>query len=313
MITEKDTPIQIITNTDLIGMNQEVAIFQPMVLTADTPVIMALHGNWSTYRRNEFYGKFFSRQGYLVVAPTFRHHYKGNESEVELGKTSVRDYAADAALLIDKLYQGQLIAGFQPTHQPVLMGHSMGGLVAQLIATQKFISGLILLNSAPPAGLSLHTDAAYHERIKKFDKLILGGKPYLPDFESMAWYVFNGMPAESHQSIYEKAVCESGTSSREILAGSGRGLPRLMARLLSQPVEIDPEWIACPMLIVGCERDRIIKPIVAKEMGRKYSGRTALTKVKVFPQFAHWVQYEPGWEESAMFIFGWLKGQETRQ
>ena len=299
--------------TEGVGANEEVAIFRPGNLTAETPVLILLHGNWATWQRNKNYGWFFSENGFLVIAPTFRHHKPGNDSSRDLGKTSVRDYAGDIIWLIKLLCDGELIPGFRPAKPPILMGHSMGGLVAQVVAEKTRLSALITLCSAPPAGVSLHTDKDYAKRIARLAPRIFSGKPYLPDSESLSLYVYNGMPENEHRALYDRAVHESGTSSREILAGSGSGLAKIIAGCLSQPIMVDESKIACPILVVGCENDKIIPPDVARDMYYKYQLAQKGVEIEILERFAHWPQCEPrtknqpGWEESAMFILEWIK------
>jgi pimeloyl-ACP methyl ester carboxylesterase len=304
---------EIITYPAIIGGNEEVAIYKPAKLTAESPVLFTLHGNWATRKRNEKYGEFFSGRGFLVVAPTYRYHDLEKQKDPvvleKLGKTSTLDYVKDIEFLFDQLYCGKLIPDFIPATAPIVMGHSMGGLVAQVVASRRRVRGLITLNSAPPAGVGLHTDEDYKKRIKKLAGRIMGGKPYLPDLETYSLYVANGMPQEERAEIYKNALFESGTSSREILAGSGSGLVKMIACVFSRPIKIDGAKINCPVLVIGCEKDRIVPKEVAIDLWRKYNReiQNYCASLHIFPQFAHWVQYEPGWEASANYILEWLK------
>lgn len=301
--------IQVLTEN--IGKNHEVAIYYPEEFTPETPVIFALHGNWATRARNDNYGKFFAEKGFLVVAPTFRHHHLDNHigpTATKLGKTSTMDYVKDVEKLMWQLRRGLLTNGCAPKKPPIIIGHSMGGVVAQVIASRRKVSAAILLSSAPPAGINLHTDKGYKKRIARFALLIFGGKAYLPDFESLSLYVYNGMPEEEHAGIYKKAVHESGTSSREILAGSGSGIVKFVARILSRPIVVNETLVICPVLVIGSRNDKSSVPQVAEELYRKYNSRPlGRTDLKIFENFAHWVQYEPGWERSAAFILEWIK------
>lgn len=310
-------PIRVFTMKDkeIIGQNEEVKIYYSAKTDKLLPPIIGLHGNWATNGRYEKYGRFFASRGFLFVAPTYRHHYPGNCSDKNLGKTSIRDYARDIVFLLKNLRETDLIGIQRFSLDPIVIGHSMGGLVAQLVASEIPLSGLVLLNSAPPAGVSLRANKDYKYRIKKYFGDILLGRSYLPDFESMSLYVYNGMPREMHKGLYSRAVCESGTATREILAGSANGLVKFIARLFSKPIKINPQKVKCPVLIIGCGKDRIIPQEIAKDIFSKYS-KCSLRQEKVniclLPSFAHWAQYEPGWEKSALVILNtilseWLK------
>src|ERR1700753_1417182 len=65
----------------------------------------------------------FEERGYTVHTPTLRHHeLPAHEGAAKVASLSLRDYADDVATLVNSL-----------DSQPLLVGHSMGGLVAQLV------------------------------------------------------------------------------------------------------------------------------------------------------------------------------------
>lgn len=290
------------------GFDRKGVVFLPEGRQPNPTPIVALHGNWATWRRYAYYGPYFADRGYAFIAPTYRFHRARNHGCRELGTTSIHGYVADVQQVLEATARGRLVQdlteSIQPlTRPPILMGHSMGGTIAQLIASRQDTSAVVLLNSAPVDGISLHTNLRYQWDMIPYLWQILSGQPYLPALRIMSRYVYNGMPAEQHEKIYEGASHESGTASREILAGSGKGPIRWLARLLSKPITIDPHAITCPLLIVGCEKDQVTPLQIAIDLANKYGPDTTL---KIFPQFAHWVQYEPGWEASAEYIFQWL-------
>ncbi|GEM_PF-6173278 len=300
-------PLQIILKSG-IGRCEEVSLYIPNSLPDVIRPILMLHGNWATSGRYRKYGRFFAEQNFVVIAPTYRHHYRGNGENQSLGRATIQDYANDTLSFLET-FQSTWLPINMPgvaVANPIVIGHSMGGLVAQMLATLIPLEALITLNSAPPAGVKLSPDRDYEQRIRKIASRIFFKKPYLPDFESMSLYVYNGMPKRKHRKLYEGAVHESGNSSLQILAGSGNGIVRIIARLLAKPVHIDETEIKCPILIIGCAKDRIIPPAIAERMHKKYSSANSKVSYTIFPQFAHWVQHEPGWESSANYILRWI-------
>src|SRR5450432_3814471 len=103
-------------------------------MTAIVMVHGAFCGGWVFER---FRGPF-EAAGFEVVAPDLRGHGEGEAPSAVVG-ASMTDYAADIATLCNDFAE-----------PPVLLGHSMGGLVAQLAARKARIKALVLLAPSPP-------------------------------------------------------------------------------------------------------------------------------------------------------------------
>ena len=271
------TKIHSICDKKIIGENHRLTVYEPEELKYPQP-ILAIHGMWGTSRRWENYGNFFSKRGFLFIAPDLRHHHQGNQFVKELGETSVNDYIADIKKLIETI------------PPPIIFGHSMGGLIAQKITSYNLSSKTVLLNSAPPAGVSLYADFRYQLSVIPYLPQILLKKSFKPSFKTFSRYVMNGMPEESRKSLYQSLVYESGQAAWDIKYGK---------------IEVNFNDLACPMLIIGCEKDRIVPPKVAEDIGKKI--RHCDYNVWTYPQFAHWIQLESGWEEPAQHILEWIK------
>ena len=81
------------------------------------------------------YKTFFEKRGYICVTPTLRLHNFGSKSKPnpELGHTSILDYVSDLEKEIKKI-----------NTLPIIIGHSMGGLIAQIIASKGLSQATIL-------------------------------------------------------------------------------------------------------------------------------------------------------------------------
>src|SRR3981189_2848391 len=106
-----------------------------------TTIVMA-HGAFCGGWAFERFRAPFEAAGLRVIAPDLRGHGAGEPPEAVVG-VSMPDYAADIARLCAALPQ-----------PPVLLGHSMGGLVAQLAARKTKLKALGLLAPSPPWGVA---------------------------------------------------------------------------------------------------------------------------------------------------------------
>ena len=94
----------------------------------------------------EKYKDFFVEKGYRCHTPYLRYHDVDPKAgpDSRLATTSLLDYAQD---LEDFIKEKEL------NEKPILMGHSMGGLLAQILGAREVASALVLLTPAPPSGI----------------------------------------------------------------------------------------------------------------------------------------------------------------
>ncbi|MBI2242165.1 MAG: alpha/beta fold hydrolase [Magnetospirillum gryphiswaldense] len=114
---------------------------------AKRPPLLFVHGSYSAaWIWTKDFMPYFAAAGWDCHALSLRGH-GGSDGTVEWA--SLADYVADVAWAVDQL-----------DTPPVLIGHSMGGLVAQhVVAAGHAAAGMVLLASTPPSGLgssSLH-------------------------------------------------------------------------------------------------------------------------------------------------------------
>ncbi|HEY7979336.1 MAG TPA: alpha/beta fold hydrolase, partial [Rhizomicrobium sp.] len=94
-----------------------------------SPVVM-IHGAFCGGWAFEHWRDMFAARGFDVHLPTLRYHDCGRHPPKELGTTSLLDYADDLGKLLDKIGKPAF-----------LVGHSMGGLLAQMLAARRDVRG----------------------------------------------------------------------------------------------------------------------------------------------------------------------------
>jgi non-heme chloroperoxidase len=247
--------------------------------------IVMIHGMWGSGWYWENFKGFFESKGYRCVIPTLRFHDVDPNAvpDPRLGTTSLLDYAEDLEKLIRELQV-----------RPILMGHSMGGLLAQILGSRGLAKALVLLTPASPRGIV----ALKPSVIKSFwSSLTTWGfwrKPLRQTFDEAAYSMLNLMPFESQKSIYDQFVFESGRAASEI--GFWLFDSKKAAR-------VDESKVTCPVLIIAGEKDRIVPVSITRKIAEKYK---KVSTYKEFSDHSHWVIGEPGWQEIAEYIKEWL-------
>ncbi len=102
--------------------------------------LLLIHGMWGGAWYWHRYMRLAADAGWDVWAVNLRGHH-GSRPVADLGRVSVRDYVADVAALLDAMGPA------------VIIGHSMGGLIAQMAATRAGVRAAVFLTSAAPRGI----------------------------------------------------------------------------------------------------------------------------------------------------------------
>jgi len=246
--------------------------------------IVMIHGMWCCGWHWNNYEAFFSARGYTCYSPTLRYHNTGPKAppHPKLGFTSLLDYAQDIENQVLKLDQ-----------KPIIMGHSMGGLIAQIIGSRGRAKALVLLAPASPGGINPIKLTVIKSFWKFLADLEFWKKPLSLSFETAVYAAFNLLPLEEQKAIYERCGYESGRAAAEI--GFWMFDPKGASK-------VDESTVTCPVLVISGTEDRMTPPSVVRKVAKKYKGST----YKEFKNHAHWMIGEPGWEKVAEFIANWL-------
>jgi pimeloyl-ACP methyl ester carboxylesterase len=255
--------------------------------------IFMIHGAWNGPWYWNNYKGFFEEQGYRCITPALRFHdaKPGAAPDSRLGETSLLDYAGDLEREIGELGE-----------RPILMGHSMGGLLSLILAARGLARKAVLLSPAPPAGTVVLPTLAGIRNISRVGLLSFGirSRPVRPSFEGSAHVLLNQMPSSEHRAIYDRFVFESGRAFFEIL---------FWRRDRGKAAKVDSDRITCPLLCIVGGRDRITPASSVRRIAKRCG---SVATYREFPDHAHWVLAEPGWQNIAGSIADWL-AQDPKQ
>jgi pimeloyl-ACP methyl ester carboxylesterase len=242
--------------------------------------IVMVHGAFCGGWAFERFRAPFEAAGFDVLTPDLRGHGEGDSSGAVVG-VSMTDYAADIARLCA-----------EQAEPPVLLGHSMGGLVAQLAARRAEIRALVLLAPSPPwgvAGSSLE-EAATAFGVQMIGPFSSGALP--PDRGLMRAYSLDRMPKAEQEAAVARLRPESAMAVRETL---NWWLDPFMA------TSVGPGAIGAPSLVISGQGDVVHSSATAKATAERIGAA-----FEVMPGMSHWLVGEPGWEGVAQTALAWL-------
>ncbi len=260
-------------------MRLEVITHKPASVTRSAPILF-VHGMWhSAWCWEEHFMPFFSQQGYETFALSLRGH-GGSEGRKSLRRASLEDYVSDVAE----------VAGRFGT-PPIVVGHSMGGMIVQKYLESHPVSAAVLVASVPPGGIVPATGRIFlrHPLLVLKANLTLSLLPVVstPQLAREMFYSPE-MSGEKVKSYFGRIQDESYRVYLDML---GLNLPKL-------------NGIDVPLLVLGAENDRIItvKEVVAT--ARRYG-----VEAEIFSGMAHNMILEAGWQNVAVRISSWFDQQ----
>lgn len=244
-----------------------------------------LHGAFAGPWCFDELGQAFRDQGWRVEAPALRHHsppYDAVDRDA-LAATGLADYTAD---LTDYLQ------GFD--EPPVLLGHSLGGLLAQLLAGRGLSRAVIAMTPAAPWGIL----PASEDEIAAAQGLMAAGPFWRMAldavFEIARANSLNCLPEKQQRQTFERFGPESG-----------RALFESMFWMFDKDraSHVNAIDVAVPLLCLAGGRDKVISPATVRNIAAKYP---ELATYIEFQDMGHMMPLEPGWPEVAETCLEWL-------
>jgi pimeloyl-ACP methyl ester carboxylesterase len=240
------------------------------------PNVLCIHGLFAGSWVFEGLLPLVAARGHNASAISFRGHPPLPPMR-DIGAQTMGDFYADAA------------AAALTLGRPIVIGHSMGGLVALLLAANGLARAAVLMSPAPSRGIPA-VSVAIVTRMARYLPALLFSRPYLPIAEHFDALVLNMIPPEQRAAQRARFTPDSGRASRDIALGVHA---------------VSPEQVRVPMLVVGAEHDRFIPLDTSRRMARKYGAQLHVAK-----GHGHFLLAEPGWQSEAEIILDWIDALE---
>ncbi|CAM3607208.1 alpha/beta hydrolase [Nocardioides marinus] len=220
--------------------------------------VLLIHGTWGHGKEWDEFGAQLTARGYRVHAPSWPGHGHPKEIDVwgmaeEVTQLGILDYVdalADVARSLET--------------PPIIFGHSVGGLLAQLVAARVPHRGIVLLGPAPAAGVW----ALYPSQIALwggFTPRWIMGRPMFP-VKKKTWdkYICNAVDQSFSDEFYSNLCAESGRAYREMVFWFLD--PKRSTR-------VNFEAITGDVLVIAGSEDKCCVPSMCKATAKRYRGR----------------------------------------
>jgi pimeloyl-ACP methyl ester carboxylesterase len=254
------------------------------------PKIVFIHGLWIHAVSWTPWMDFFMQKGYESINPG----WPGDGPTVEacrknpnaIANRGVREIADSLEKIISTLPMA-----------PVVIGHSFGGLLAQILLGRGVAAAAIAIDPAPMKGVWQLPLSALKASLPVLGNPFNLKKAISLSFAQFQYGFANAVSVEEARELYERLTIPApakplfqaatasfaGTETKVDTSNTNRG----------------------PLLITGGEKDHIAPPILGRASAKKYN-KSVITDFKLFMGRGHSLASDHGWKEIADYSLDWL-------
>jgi pimeloyl-ACP methyl ester carboxylesterase len=249
-----------------------------------TPVVF-IHGLWLLPSSWDRWAQLFDEAGYAAVTPSWPDDPETVEEaranpEV-LAKKTLAQVADHTAEVIGKL-----------TKKPAVMGHSTGGLLAQIIADRGLSAATVAIDPGPFRGVLPLPLSALRAAGPVLRNPLNRGRAVTLNFDQFKYGWANALTEEEGKQLYETYH----------VAAPGVALMQMANANLNPWTEakLDPKNPnRGPLLIIEGEKDHTVPWAIANASYKRQRRNEGVTEIKKIPNRGHSLTIDSGWREVA--------------
>lgn len=253
--------------------------------------IVFIHGLWIHPSAWQPWMDFFKKHGYDSINPS----WPGDGPTVEASRANPGAIANHGVEEVVQSISKVIATLPQP---PIVIGHSFGGLIAQIILSRGLAAAGVAIDPAPIKGVWQLPFSALKSSLPVLGNPFNVTKAVLLNFSQFRHAFCNAIPEEEAKQIYDQWVIPA--PARPLFQAA-------MATIAGSETKVDTSNTKRgPLLITGGSKDNIAPPIFGKASAGKYN-KSVITEFKLFENRGHSLASDHGWTELAEYSFQWLK------
>jgi alpha-beta hydrolase superfamily lysophospholipase len=259
--------------------------------SAGTDTIVLIHGLWMTALSWERWIRRYRARGYRVLAPDWpgmsvaiAELHRGPRELASLGVIEIADH-------YDHLIR-------QLGRAPVIIGHSVGGLVVQLLLDRGLGAAGVSIDGAPAKGITSLPFPTLEFGFLALRNLLGGYRAISLTNRQFRRTLANTLSPQEAIAIHQRYHVP-GPGRTICQVGFANFAPHAATRVDFSRAQ------RAPLLLIAGGRDRIFPAAVTRSSFNRYRTSAAVTAYKEFPERSHYTIGEPGWEQVADYALRW--------
>jgi pimeloyl-ACP methyl ester carboxylesterase len=252
--------------------------------------IVFIHGLWIHSTAWQPWMEFFQQQGYETYNPA----WPGDGPTVATSRADPNAIANRGVTEIADSY-----AKFMATlpQQPIVIGHSFGGLIAQILLSRNVAAAGIAIDPAPMKGVWQLPFSALRASFPVLNNPFNLKKAKSLTFNQFKYGFANALSTQEARDIYD----------RDTIPAPARPLfQAATASFFGSETKVNTNNATRgPLLITGGGNDHIAPPVLGRASAKKYN-KSVVTDFKLFEGRGHSLVLDKGWKDIATYSLGWL-------
>ena len=234
---------------------------------------------------------YFESKGYNCVAPCWPYK-DGSPEELRNRHPDAANASNRLAYLLD--YYEIIANSFD--EKPILIGHSLGGLVVQLLLQRGLGAIGVAIHSFPPKGVK--TISFLKALWKPLGFFTSTNKTFMIPFKKWAESITNGLTSAEQERLYDRyAIPESKLVVRDAF----RSIAKINFKTAHPPI-----------LLTSGGLDQLIPASLNYKNYERYQSSDSVAAYKEFANHNHFVFDHTATREEADYIFRWLREIEEK-
>lgn len=260
-----------------------------VVATINTKEVMFIHGMFVSSSSWDLWRPEFEKAGYTVSAPAWPLH------DVPMDRTKDAAHRTAMAQLGLEQVLNHYRAFLKPKAvKPILVGHSMGGLVAQKLLQEGLAQAAVVVDSAAPKGVLFVSWSFLKSQWPIISPFADNNAPLILTREEFAYSFTNQQTDAVTSAAYATVVPESRKVAKDTLTAIAA---------------IDLTQSRGPLLMLAGENDHILPAALNYKNFELYRNTPGRTDFKLMAGRDHWLIAGTGWDEVAGVTLKWIKAQ----
>lgn len=254
-----------------------------------TKTVLFVTGAFVTHHCWDQWKVYFEDRGYTNLAPAWPFK-DGTAAELRARQPNDVDLAR---LTLEELVDHYADIAKNLPEKPIIIGHSLGGLITQILLNRDLAAAAVAIHSVPPQGIIPYEFSFLKSTWGALGLFTSLDETYLMPFETWQYAFVNEMSLEEQQKAYDEFTAPE---SKRVARGG-----------LTSAAAVDFDKPHAPLLLTSGSLDNIIPAHLNNRNFERYKKNGSVVEYKEFPGRNHHLLAQAGWEADADYVLDWIK------